>query len=52
MIDGKRHNVSIYKNKFKSEDKPSNEADFVAFKNFSKYEVEKYKNKNYTKKDL
>ena len=36
MIDGKRHNVSIYKNKFKSEDKPSNEADFVAFKNFSK----------------
>jgi len=45
ILDGKRQAVSIYKNKFKSENTPSNEGDFVAFKNFSKDQVEEYKKK-------
>ena len=46
MLDGKKQAVSIYKNKIKNDASPSYEGDFFAFKNFSKDQVEEYKNNN------
>jgi hypothetical protein len=49
-IEGKKYPISIFKNKFHEEG--STQPHFVVFKNFSQEQVQEYKNKNYTKKDL